>query len=323
MGITGGYGRVLATLGQPPGAAAPGSHVTASAWFFFTRDVLEVDVPALGLTGVTDVHIDCPRLEGPNPAYLQSSPEFYMKRLLAAGAGSIFYLGKAYRSGELGPRHYPEFTLLEWYRNGWDEHQLMAEVAALLVEVGVLPAGKTPANTAYRGIFEQATGMDPVSVDLGRLRRYATKIAARDFSAEERSTCLDLIFSQVVEPSLPRGVVFVRDYPACQAALAQTGEDERGEEVARRFEVFIDGMELANGYFELCDVEELRRRFMADNEKRRLSGRAQIPMDERLLEAMAAGLPACAGVAMGIDRLLMKAVGAADIREVLPFADFA
>lgn len=285
--------------------------------------MLEVDVPALGLTGVTDVHIDCPRLEGPNPAYLQSSPEFYMKRLLAAGFGSIFYLGKAYRAGELGPRHYPEFTLLEWYRKGWDEHQLMAEVAALLAELGASPVGKTPANVTYRGIFEQATGLDPLTVDLATLCRYATKTAGRDYSEQERSTCLDLIFSQVVEPALPQGVVFVRDYPACQAALAETGEDERGEVVARRFEVFIDGMELANGYFELRDADELRRRFRLDNEKRQASGRVQIPLDERLLEAMASGLPACAGVAMGIDRLLMKVVGVGHIRDVLPFADFA
>lgn len=285
--------------------------------------MLEVDVPALGLTGVTDVHIDCPRLDRPEPGYLQSSPEYYMKRLLAAGSGSIFYLGKAYRAGELGPRHYPEFTLLEWYRNDWDEHLLMAEVSALLAEAGVVPANQAPAKTTYRSIFQQATGIDPLAAELASLRRYASETAGQDFSKDDRSTCLDLIFSLVVEPVLPGGLVFVHDYPVCQAALAETTVDQQGQKVARRFEVFIDGMELANGYFELRDADELRQRFMADNEKRRALGRSEMPLDEALLAAMAAGLPACAGVALGIDRLLMQLLGAGHIREVLPFTDFA
>lgn len=283
--------------------------------------MLEVDVPTLGRVGVTDPHIDCPRLEKPELGFLQSSPEFYMKRLLAAGSGSIFYLGKAYRAGEFGPRHYPEFTLLEWYRIDWDEHQLMSELAALLAELGVLSVGEKPRKTCYRRVFKEATGIDPLIAESGELRRYASEIASRDFSREDRSTCLDLIFSLVVEPALPSGVVFVHDYPLCQAALAQTAINESGEKIARRFEVFIDGMELANGYFELRDAGELRQRFMADNVQRRSSGRLEMPLDERLLGAMVEGFPACAGVALGFDRLLMKLVGACHIREVLPFTD--
>ena len=289
--------------------------------FFFARNVLEVDVPVLGLRGVTDVHIDLLHVAEPYAAYLQSSPEYFMKRLLAAGSGSIYCLGKAFRAGELGKRHSPEFTMLEWYRIGWDEHRLVDEVFDLLADLGLAKEQTKCSKYSYRHIFEEKTGIDPLISEIAPLQRLASEVANRDFSGEYRSVCLDLIFSLLVEPTLPRGVVFVHDYPTCQAALAEIAVDVDGRAIARRFEVFCDGMELGNGYFELTDVRELRERFSADNTQRQKMGKESVVADEKLLAAMAAGLPSCAGVAVGVDRLLMNILGAQHIREVLPFAD--
>ena len=294
--------------------------------------MLEIDVPLVGLNGVSDVHIESPRLVPPAFGYLQSSPEYFMKRLLAAGTGSIYCLGKAFRLGELGQRHYPEFTLLEWYRPGWDEHELMDEVFHLLLEVGVEKVGVEKVsveNTSheyikktYGEVFETETGINPHLGEISALRSLAARLANRDFSGEGRDTCLDLIFSLQIEPVLPAGVMFICDYPACQAALAELGVDTNGVKVARRFEVFLDKIELANGYYELTDAVELRQRFEEDNKKRLQLGRLTVDPDERLLAAMAAGLPPCAGVALGVDRLLMNLLGVKDIAEVLPFADY-
>jgi len=283
--------------------------------------VLEVDVPVLGLRGVTDVHIDLLRVAEPHPAYLQSSPEYFMKRLLAAGSGSIYCLGKAFRAGELGKRHSPEFTMLEWYRVGWDEHRLMDEVFDLLTDVGLAKEQAKCSAYSYRHIFEEKTGIDPLVCEILSLQRLASEVANRDFSGEHRSVCLDLIFSLLVEPTLPGGVVFVHDYPACQAALAEIKVDADGVAIARRFEIFCDGIELGNGYYELTDARELRERFSADNTQRQKMGKELVDADEKLLAAMAAGLPSCAGVALGVDRLLMNILGAQHIREVLSFTD--
>jgi elongation factor P--(R)-beta-lysine ligase len=254
-----------------------------------------------------------------------------MKRLLAADISSIYCLGKAFRFGELGERHYPEFTLLEWYRPSWDEHELMDEVFNLLVEVGVENVGEEGVSQGYikktyAEVFESEAGINPHLGEISSLRDLAGKLASRDFSGEDRATCLDLIFSLQIEPVLPSGVVFIHDYPACQAALAEIGvagttEDGAVVTVARRFEVFIDGIELANGYYELTDAAELRQRFEEDNKKRLQTGKLTVDPDERLLAAMTAGLPPCAGVALGVDRLLMNLLGAKNIAEVLPFAD--
>ena len=286
--------------------------------FFSERGVLEVDVPVLGETGVTDLHIDSiPAVVGGQPGYLQSSPEYYMKRLLAVGSGAIYCLGKAFRDGESGSRHNPEFTLLEWYRPGWSEHQLMAELVAL---VSALADEQMPHSFyAYRDVFFAATGLDPHQAELGVLQQLANELSGSDFSRVSRSECLDLIFSLSVEPQLPDGLVLIDSYPSCQAALARVAADEQGVPVARRFEVFLNRMELANGYFELTDPIEQRSRFLSDQALRQSAGKPAMAMDEKLLAALEAGLPDCAGVALGVDRLLMQLLGKRRIDEVLAF----
>jgi len=291
--------------------------------FFALQKVMEVEVPVLGDFGVTDIHIDSLQvnsqqfLSGGQVKYLQSSPEYFMKRLLAAGSGDIYYMGKAFRAGEAGQRHNPEFTLLEWYRVGWTEQQLMAEVAELVQSLSEVSMVVT--QLSYRQLFQQATALDPHDAPLTVLQQRAAEISSRDFSTESRSVCLDLIFSLQVEPQLPEGLVFVKDYPSCQSALAQLGVDERGVVIARRFEAFLNGMELANGYYELTDAVEQRSRFESDQALRKAASKPAIDMDENLLSAMEAGLPSCAGVALGVDRLAMQLLGAKEIRQTVSF----
>ncbi len=285
--------------------------------FFALRQVLEVDLPVLGERTVSDPHLDSLYTEG-SRHYLQTSPEYFMKRLLASGSGPIYALAKAFRAGDRGHRHNPEFTLLEWYRPAWDESQLMAELADLLLSVGCTPNGAAQRVT-YRDIFLATVNLDPHQASLATLAELASDIAQRDMSCESRATCLDLIFSFEIEARLPPGIVFVYDYPECLCALAQLGVDEQGVTVARRFEVFLERTELANGYFELLDAGEQRRRFSEDNRQRKAMGKAEMPADEKLLAALEAGLPSCAGVALGIDRLLMHLVGAQHIEEVIAF----
>ncbi len=289
--------------------------------FFGQREVLEVDVPLLGVTGVTELNIEClSTVANGRVVYLQTSPEYYMKRLLASGLGAIYNLGKVFRDGEQGRRHRTEFTLLEWYRPGWDEYQLMAEVAQLLVAAGFVQAA-TPSTHRYACLFTGVTGCDPHRADLAQLQQLAAQYAGDNWAQADRSVCLDLIFSLAVEPQLPQGLVFVHDYPACQRALATLGEDQSGNLVARRFEAFIDGVELANGYFELTDPAEQRRRFDADNQLRQAHQLPTVAPDENLLAALAAGLPVSAGVALGVDRLLMVLLGLERIQQAVPFSD--
>ena len=291
--------------------------------FFAARAVLEIDVPVLGRAGVTDVHIDNLVVAGAPPGYLQSSPEYFLKRLLAVHPEPVYYLGKAFRAGERGRLHNPEFTLLEWYRPDWDDRQLMDEVEALLHNLGA--AGRAPCpRLDYGTCFRDALGLDPHTAADNELREQAAAAAdqpAVRWRDEPRAICLDLLFSLKVEPRLPEGVVFVSDYPACQAALARVVHTPDGVPVARRFEVFLNRVELANGYWELTDADEQRRRFAADGALRAALGKPVRPADERLLAALAAGLPDCAGVALGIDRLLMQLLGAGHIRDVLAFAE--
>lgn len=289
--------------------------------YFAAAQVLEVDVPAIGLTGVTDPHIDCPQLVGSPLGFLQSSPEYYLKRVLAAGAGSVYCLGKAFRAGEIGARHHPEFTMLEWYRTGWDEQELIKDVGNLLVAVGATSAKSPVVKYAYARVFERHTGIDPHCASLGVLRELAGDVAHRDCVTESRDTCLELIFSFTIEPQLPRGVVYIYDYPSCQRALAKIAADAEGRRVAKRFEAYIDGVELANGYAELTDPVELRERCVADNRRRLQLRKPSMPLDEKLLAAMTHGMPSCAGVALGVDRLLMKRLGLAHIKEAIPFAE--
>lgn len=288
--------------------------------FFKCHRVLEVDTPVLGVSGVTDVHIDniTASVNG-RDSYLQSSPEYYMKRLLAAGCGPIYSLGKAFRDGEKGRRHHPEFTMLEWYRPGWDEQKLIAEIDSLFH--GIDPALPESRIATYGELFKAGLGADPHDCSLEKLQQLAVQHCGGGWQSESRSTCLDALFSFTIEPALGQGLVIVQDYPACQAALAQLARNQQGQMVARRFEVFLNGMELGNGYFELTDPIEQLSRFNADNALRKALGKVERPLDQCLLDALQAGLPSCAGVAIGVDRWLMQLLGADSISKVLSFVD--
>ena len=252
--------------------------------FFAAREVLEVQTATLASHTVTDINIESLRVQ--EDSFLQTSPEYQLKRLLAAGAPSIYQLGPVFRAGEAGRLHNPEFTLLEWYRLGFDDVMLMAEVAELVdLVLGPQPVRLLP----YRELVGTLTG-DRDVLDLA---------------------CADAL------ARLDPGRVFVTEYPAQQAALARL--NSANPEVAARFELVVDGVEIANGYHELGDAAELRRRFLDDCAERVSAGLFCPELDERFLAAMEAGLPDCAGVALGVDRLLMLKMGASSLAEVMPF----
>ncbi len=253
--------------------------------FFAERDIVEVQTPTLGRTSVSDPHIESLRTTGGE--FLQTSPEYYMKRLLAAGAPSIYQLGPAYRAGESGCLHLTEFTLVEWYRLGYDDQALMREVADLV---------------------QCILGPEP-----HRFLTYAELLALHPTGPADT----DLRLVEALE-KLGEQRVFITDYPADQAALARLRPGN--PRLAARFELVVRGVELANGYYELTDAEELRARMERDNEIRRQRGLPTLEPDEHLLAAMGHGLPDCAGVALGLDRLIMLAVGADAVAEVVPFA---
>lgn len=295
--------------------------------FFAVRGVLEVETPLLSSAGTTDPQLEsfASRYHGPGRAhglalYLHTSPEFAMKRLLAAGSGAIYQLCKVFRQGEFGTRHNPEFTLLEWYRPGWDHCRLMDEVAMLVGGIlGGDYAAQPPQRLSYADAFLRHVGLDPHSATEAALREAAQRhgIAAVP-GLEGRDRWLDLLLTHRVEPHLGRGSLsFLYDYPASQAALARI--DPGAPATARRFELYCEGVELANGFHELGDAAEQERRFAAEREARRSQGLADVPADRRLLAALEAGLPECAGVALGVDRLVMLATGAASIDQVIAF----
>lgn len=286
--------------------------------FFQQRKVMEVDVPLLSRATVTDFNIDSIQaLNANDAAYLQTSPEYFMKRLLASGSGDIYSLGKAFRSAESGRRHNPEFTLLEWYRCGWDEHRLMDEVAEL---IAILVPDIAVRRCSYADVFIQHLQVDPHLIDLAELQGLAVSASSEAWAGETRANCLDLLFSVLIEPQLEDGLVLVYDYPACQAALAKCAEDIQGRRISRRFEAFLNRVELANGYCELTDAGEQAGRFAEDQRLRKQSGKAAVAADQHLLAAMEAGLPESAGVAMGVDRLMMQLQGADSIDQVMPFS---
>ncbi len=282
--------------------------------FFSSRKVLEVELPALGETGVTDPWIECFQTDGYS---LQSSPEYFMKRLLASGCGDIYSLAKAFRKEEAGRYHSPEFTLLEWYRLGFDDRELANEVVAL-IEWLVGHNVQTHFET-YASLFERHCAINPHQATDGELQALAR--ANLDFTGDlaSRSAWFDLIFTHIVEPAMGQDLWVVYDYPVCQAALARKGRNEEGDEVARRFEVYWRGVELANGYWELTDEAEQAARFQADLALRAKLGKPLPKIDAKLLGALAAGLPDCAGVALGIDRLLMCICELDDIQQVQTF----
>jgi lysyl-tRNA synthetase class 2 len=290
--------------------------------FFEARGVLEVETPLLShaigtdpnLHPVTASYQSHPHAAG-TTLYLQTSPEFAMKRLLAAGSGPIYQLCKAVRNGEEGARHNPEFTMLEWYRPGFTLAQLMDEVEALVV-AALGPRRFT--RVTYRELFEQQLGIDPFATSDAQLQALVAKHIDLHQPETHRDTLLELLYSQVIEPAL-QDAVFIHEYPATQAALARITEDTQGRAVALRFELVIGGMEIANGYDELSDAAEQQKRFMADLALRRSRGMPEFPVDTRLVAALGHGMPDCAGVALGVDRLLMLQAGVRDIAAVLNF----
>lgn len=289
--------------------------------FFAQRGVLEVDTPILASYSATDPFLDSFDLSAaPDTArrYLLTSPEHAMKRLLAGGSGPIYQLGKVFRRGEFGQRHNPEFTLLEWYRPGWSLSDMRQELTDLLQTLGLPSEAR---EYPYRELFRTYLGIDPLLCDTASLSQAATDAGLTFHSEPEtRDDWLDLLMSHLIEPRLPpEGAAFVSGYPASQASLAEVTEDVDGQQLAARFELYINGVEVANAYQELTDAAELARRFAADNARRQALGLPVIPEDTRLLESLGA-MPPGAGIAVGFDRLLMLATGSHCLADVMPFA---
>lgn len=251
------------------------------------------------------------------PLYLQTSPEYAMKRLLAAGSGAIYQMSHVFRNGEYGRHHNPEFTMLEWYRPGMDDVDLMDEVEALIKPV--LNLDKVE-RTSYSDLFLKQLGFRPEHVSTEQLISEALKHIEISIEDNDRDTWLNLLMSHVIEPYLvSTPAIFVTDYPASQAALARIRTDKQGNQVAARFELFVNGIELANGYHELTDGQEQQNRLEADQQHRVNLGLPQRPLEMRLVEALKQGIPDCAGVALGVDRLLMLALPSSEIKDVIPF----
>jgi lysyl-tRNA synthetase class 2 len=297
--------------------------------FFEARGVLEVETPLLGRRGVTDPHLQpfTTRFRRPGAAegpelYLQTSPEFAMKRLLAAGSGSIYQICKAFRNEEAGRHHNPEFTLLEWYRVGFSLFELVNEIEALVAEVCRDHRPLAPAERyAYAELFRRRLELDPLAASPADFAAGARRLGypeAEALCGTDRAAWLDFLFSFAVQPELGQGrVTFVYDYPACLPSLARKRPDD--PRLVERVEVFLGGLELGNGFHELADAGEQEARFDHDLAERRAGGLPLPPKDERLLAALRAGLPDCSGVAIGLDRLLMWLAGAESIAEVLAF----
>lgn len=296
--------------------------------FFSRLDVLEVDTPVMSRAASTDPALFSFKTyyHGPGAVedelrYLHTSPEFPMKRLLAAGCGSIYQICKVFRDGEFGAQHNPEFTLLEWYRTGFDHLDLMDEVERLLTDVlaDIMPIDSVQ-HYRYRELFVEIAGIDPFTATVAEISsvlqsRYG--VTAVGLAVDDNDAWLDLLMTHVIEPRLGNGLMFVRDYPASQAALARLRPGS--PPVAARFEVYLNGVELANGFHELADPLEQRQRFDIELQNRRNGGGEAVILDENLLSALHAGLPNCAGVALGLDRLLMLASGLKCVQDVMAF----
>lgn len=289
--------------------------------FFAEKAVLEVDTPVLMRGATTDLHLDSVSAEvtvsgEQERLYFQTSPEFALKRLLATHKRSVFQIAKAFRNGEVGSRHNPEFTMLEWYRPGFSFQQLMDEVAEL---VGQLLSISKVAFYSYRTLFQQHLSLDPFTSTIDQLRAACLAHTGCDMRDEPVESCLDLLMSHTIEPGLGQDeLTFVYDFPAGQAALSKVVEAD-GVLVAKRFELYVSGAEIANGYDELLDAKEQAQRFEQDNAARKAYGKPELPWDKQLVAALEAGLPECCGVALGIERLLMVRYGYQNISEVIAF----
>jgi elongation factor P--(R)-beta-lysine ligase len=289
--------------------------------YMHAHSVLEVDTPLLSRFGNTDPSIESLCLDAPGHAskqlWLRTSPEFFHKRLLAAASGDIFEIGKVFRAEEHSSRHRVEFSMLEYYRLGFDEHALMADVALLMQQLQA-EFGQSPwpvQKTTFAQWFYAGLGLDIFSASDAALLDCAHAHGAQ--GAHARDVCLDFLRSQVLERQFaPECWHFIYDFPASQAALARVHADGR---TASRFELFGAGLELGNGYFELTNPLEQRARFAADQAVREARGQRSVAMDEDFLQALAQGLPDCSGVAIGLDRVLMVLIGSRDIQDVLAF----
>ena len=304
--------------------------------FFAERDVLEIETPLLASSAVTDPHVDSMEvMQGDKTYYLNPSPEYCMKRFVSEHRCSVYQIGKCFRRGENGPRHNPEFTMLEWYRVGFSLEQLMAETELLISQLA-RSLGRPPLSTrriSYRQLFEQATGLNPHRCSIGQLadfaRHYHLDIPQGMSEADatglkavlEKEAWLDWLMSTVVTDSLPADqLTTIVDFPESQCALARQANNAQGELVSRRFECYIGKLELANGYDELTDYGEQRQRFELDNNKRHILGKPLVQYDRLILQALEHGMPDCAGVAIGLDRLLMALANRGSIQQVLSYA---
>jgi elongation factor P--(R)-beta-lysine ligase len=325
---------------SPESAWAPGSARDAlrlRGWlnrmireFFHARGVLEIETPMLSRAGNTDPNIASFSLEfsgrtdgAPRTRWLRTSPEFALKRLLAAGVGDCYELGRVFRDGEAGGRHNPEFTMLEWYRVGWNHLQLADETAEL-VQAALALVGRTGAiaRSTFRDLYRDTLGIDPFTADEATLRNALGDVRI-DPERLTRDDWLDLLMTHRIQPAFAAdAILVVHDYPASQCALARIRGGGDGMPVAERFELYLGTLELANGYHELLDAREQRQRFERDLGVRAARGQPMPPIDEALLAALEVGLPECAGVALGIERLLMGMLGSDRIADVLAF-DFA
>jgi lysyl-tRNA synthetase class 2 len=315
--------------GSPPAAPFAALHLRAHLYvliraFFAERDVLEVETPILSAAGNTDPNIESfvARFSGHVDAgarerWLRTSPEFPLKRLLAAGLGDCYELGRVFRNGEAGGRHNPEFTMLEWYRVGWDHRRLMRETVEL-VEKALAMRGRRASVMieSYRQLFLDELGLDPIHATIDELR---APLAAYHIDPQGlgRDDWLDLLLTHKLQPGFPRErITVIHDYPASQCALAKIRPGD--PPLAERFELYLGPYELANGYHELNDAAEQRARFARDNAVRRERGLREVPPDEALLATLDA-MPDCAGVALGVERLLMCLAGTDAIADVLAF----
>ena len=294
--------------------------------FFYEREVVEVETPLMSLNTVTDVHMDVfttsyehGNLDLQNKElFLQTSPEYAMKRLLASGYGSIYQIAKAFRNEPHGRHHNPEFTMLEWYRVGFDHHDLIDEVAELLTAVLSV---KEFEKVTYQNIFKRVVSIDPLLADIEQLKQC---LKSNDIqgdwinSEKNKDILLQVIFSEVIEPVIGRSMpIFVYDFPSSQASLAKISEDD--ERVANRFECYYKGIELANGFNELVSASEQLHRFQEDNHLRKHLNKDTREIDHRFISGLEYGLPQCAGVALGVDRLVMLALNMMEIKNSLTF----
>lgn len=302
---------------------------TALRGFFAERGVPEVETPMLSRAGNTDPNVASFETgfsghvsAGPRTRWLRTSPEFPLKRLLAAGFGDCYELGRVFRDGEAGGRHNPEFTMLEWYRVGWDQYQLADETGALVQgALALVDRRADVVQTTYRALYRDALGLDPMTAADAELQAALGDVQI-DPEGLTRDDWLDLLMTHRIQPANPaERILVVHDYPASQCMLARIAERD-GVPVAERFELYLGALELANGYHELADGAEQRARFERDYAVRRARGSDLPAIDDALLAALDAGFPDCAGVALGVDRLLMAMLGTGRIADVVAF-DFA